>query len=82
VPRHRAQHITQSHGCGMCDVLAEKCDQPKPVRCSLPLLTTQARKEDCWSRGISTAGVMAAGSVPVGFFRAHATLKVCKEQQL
>lgn len=32
-------------------------------------------KEDCWSKGLKTAGVMAAGSVPVGFFRAHATLK-------
>jgi len=32
-------------------------------------------KDDCWQRGIMTAGVMAAGSVPVGFFRAHATLK-------
>jgi hypothetical protein len=34
-------------------------------------------KDDCWQRGLTTAGIMAAGSVPVGFFRAHAALKVC-----
>lgn len=32
-------------------------------------------QDDCWNRGLRTAGFMAAGSIPVGFFRAHATLK-------
>jgi len=44
---------------------------------ALLLLLLQAQ-DDCWNRGLRTAGFMAAGSIPVGFFRAHATLKVLK----
>ncbi len=37
----------------------------------------QAPSEDCVSVGLSYAKAMAVVGIPVGFFRAHETLKVC-----
>jgi hypothetical protein len=34
------------------------------------------QQQDCFGKGLQTAGIMAAAGVPVGFFRAHVTLKV------
>lgn len=44
------------------------------------LANTQAQQGDCTARAVATAKVMAAAGVPVGFFRAHVTLKVRGQQ--
>lgn len=36
----------------------------------------QVQQQDCFGKAFGTAQIMGAAGIPVGFFRAHVTLKV------